>query len=306
MDGKQRFNVLAIILAILLLIAGWWGWVQNSSKRGLQKENTRLSAELKDLNDLKEDIAEEVDSLEEAFAVLSEENASLQNSLDDAASQIARKNAAVKTAERKVATSVNEINNLRAEIQGLLESKEELEVSINELQFENDSLKTLAGVLKKDLTKARADNAALANLNRSMEEELKRLTLSNFKASAFQVEIERRKPKVTSKSKLARRILVTFDLTNVPAEYHGVRPVYMAITDRNGNPINTENPVQATIAVNGQTMELIAVKSQNVNVGESQRLKFKHDLNPRLKEGYYRVSAYTDIGLLGSSTFRLR
>lgn len=306
MDGKQGFNLLAIILTILLLLIGGWGYWQNSSKRTLKVENERLEKELEDLNDLKEDIASDVDSLENKLAVLTEENATLQNSLDDAASQIARKNAAVKANEQKVVASAKEINNLRAEIQGLLESKEELEISIEELQFENDSLKTLAGVLKKDLTKARKDNQELANMNRAMEEELQRLTLSNFKATAFQVEIERRKPKVTSKSKLARRILVTFDLTNVPEEFHGVRPIYMAITDRNGNPIKTQNPVQATISVQNQTMELIAVKSQNVNVTNSQRLSFKHDIDPRLSEGYYRVSTYTDIGLLGSSTFRLR
>ena len=306
MDGNQRFNLLAIALTILLLLVGVWGWWQNSSKRTLSAENERLETELKDLVGLKNDIAAEVDSLEETLADLTEENATLQNSLDDAASQIARKNAAVKAKEQQAATAISEINNLRAEIQGLLESKELLEESINSLQYENDSLKTLAGDLKKDLSKARADNEALANLNRAMEEELKKLTLSNFKASAFQVEIERRKPKVTSKSNLARRILVTFDLTDVPEEYHGVRPIYMAITDRNGTPIKTENPVQATINVQGQTMELIAVKSQNVNVIENQRLSFKHELNPKLKEGYYRVSTYTDIGLLGSSTFRLR
>ena len=306
MDGKQGFNLLAIILTILLLLIGGWGYWQNSSKRSLEVENDRLEKELEDLIDLKEDIASDVDSLENKLAVLTEENATLQNSLDDAASQIARKNAAVKANEQKVVASAKEINNLRAEIQGLLESKDELEISIEELQFENDSLKTLAGVLKKDLTKARKDNQELANMNRAMEEELQRLTLSNFKATAFQVEIERRKPKVTSKSKLARRILVTFDLTNVPEEFHGVRPVYMAITDRNGNPIKTQNPVQATISVQNQNMELIAVKSQNVNVTNSQRLSFKHDIDPRLSEGYYRVSTYTDIGLLGSSTFRLR
>ena len=306
MDGKQRFNILSIALAVLLLLAGWWGWRQNSSKRALQTENTRLAKELQDLNDLKEDIAAEVDSLEEAYVALTEENATLQSSLDDAASQIARQNAAVQVAQRKVASSAKEINNLRAEIQGLLESKEELEASIDNLQYENDSLRTVAVGLEKDLSKARADNVALANLNRAMEEELKKLTLANFKATAFQVEIERRKPKVTSKARSARRILLTFDLATVPEEYHGVRPVYMAITDRNGNPIKTENPIRATIAVHDQTIELIAVKSQNVNITESQRLKFKHDLNPRLKEGYYRVSVYTDIGLLGSSTFRLR
>lgn len=306
MEGKQGLKPVTIVLALLLLLAGIWGFRQSSAKSTLQKENDKMSKELSDLNDLKEDLAVEVDSLEEAFAVLTEENASLQNSLDDAASQIARKNAAVKAAERQANTSVSEINNLRAEIQELLTSKEQLESSINELQTENDSLKTLAGVLVKDLSKMRADNEALANLNRSMEEELKKLTLTNFKASAFQVEVERKKPKVTSKAKAARRVLVTFDLTEVPTEYHGIRPVYMAITDKTGNPIKAENPIQAKVVVNDQTMDLIAVKSKNVNITQSQRLSFTHDLSPRLKSGYYRVSVYTDIGLLGSSTFRLR
>ena len=306
MDGKQGFNVIAIVLALLLLLAGFWGFRQTSVKNSLQKENDKLTKELSDLNDLKEDLAVEVDSLEDAYQVLSEENATLQNSLDDAASQIARKNAAVKAAERKATTSVSEINNLRAEIQDLLASKDELESSIYELQTENDSLKTLAGVLVKDLSKVRADNEALANLNRSMEEELQKLTLSNFKASAFQVEVERKKPTVTSKARAARRIKVEFDLTDVPGEYHGIRPVYMTITNKDGIPITTDNPIQAKVVVNDQAMDIIAVKSKNVNIAENQRLNFSHDISPKLKAGYYRVTVYTDIGLLGSSTFRLR
>jgi hypothetical protein len=78
------------------------------------------------------------------------------------------------------------------------------------------------------------------------------------------------------------------------------------VTDDKGTPVKMSNPIQATVNVNGQDMDIQAVKVQEVNIEENQRLSFNYDLEERLKSGYYRVAVYTDIGLLGASSFRLR
>lgn len=226
--NKNGLIVIAVILGLLALLAGWWGFGQSKSNKALTQQNDELTTQMGDLEDLKTALAGEVDSLQRAYDALAEENQSLQGSLTEAQSQLASKDAAIRSAKKQAAA---QSNNLKAEIQELLAAKADLESSISVLQSENDSLRQVTGMLEQDLSAAREENTALANLNRTMQDEVRRLTLSNFKATAFQVELERKSSKATAKSSRARRIRVTFDLANVPPEYQGTRTLYLVVTD---------------------------------------------------------------------------
>lgn len=280
--NKNGLIVIAVILGLLALLAGWWGFGQSKSNKALTQQNDELTTQMGDLEDLKTALAGEVDSLQRAYDALAEENQSLQGSLTEAQSQLASKDAAIRSAKKQAAA---QSNNLKAEIQELLAAKADLESSISVLQSENDSLRQVTGMLEQDLSAAREENTALANLNRTMQDEVRRLTLSNFKATAFQVELERKSSKATAKSSRARRIRVTFDLANVPPEYQGTRTLYLVVTDEKGTPIRSENTTQAQVVVNNQRVDIIAQKAQDVNITESQRLSFTHDLEENSAQG---------------------
>ena len=299
---KRTLSVVAVLLTLALTIAGYWGWRQNQLYRSLALDQEDMQEELGSVNALKEELKWEVDSLQKAYLTLAEENETLQGSLADNESRLARKDAELRAAQKNVA---GQANSLRAEIQNLLAIKNELESSINQLQTENDSLKVRTGALERDLNLAQEEKVALSNLNQTIQGELRRLTLANFKATAFQVEVEGRRPVATSRSGKARRVLVTFDLTGVPTEYQGIRPLYLVITNDKGVPVGGSD-IQAKSVVNGQVMDLLAVKAKDVNITANQRLSFTHDLEDRLRSGFYRVSVYTDIGLLGAASFRLQ
>lgn len=302
MKGKG-IVIVAAILALLLLLAGWWGLGQKKERMALADENVALTSSLNDLQQLKDDLSQEVDSLRMAYVSLAEENTALQGSLAEVESRLAKRDADLRAAKKQGAS---EVNNLRAEIQELLAFKAELEETIYAIKSENDSLRNVTGQLEADLSTVRADNEALNRMNNTIQDELKRLTLANFKATAFQVEAERKSSKATAKSGRTRRIRVTFDLANVPSEYQGTRPLYLVITNESGVPITTESPIQAQSVVGGQRMDLIAQEAKEVNVAESQRLTFTHELSDKLPSGFYRASVYTDIGLLGAASFRLQ
>lgn len=295
--------IIAAILALLALLAGWWGLGQKKERLALAEQNEVLNSSLNDLQVLKEDLAEEVDSLLMAYESLAEENTALEGSLAEVESRLSQKDAALRSSKNQ---NASEVNNLRAEIQELLATKAQLEETIYAIKEENDSLRNVTGRLEADLTAVRADNEALNKMNNTIQDELKKLTLANFKATAFQVETERRSSKATAKSGRTRRIKVTFDLTNVPDEYQGTRPLYLVITNENGVPITSDNPLQTQSVVGGQRMDLIAQEAKEVNVGDSQRLSFSHDLSEKLDRGFYRASVFTDIGLLGAASFRLQ
>ncbi len=306
MNTRNVLTVVAIILALLLAGVGWWGYGLKKDKEKLAVENDKMESEISGLESLKTELEAEVDSLALAYEVLTIENDSLSSSLTDAQARLVRRDATIRQLNRQQVRSVDNAEGLRAQIQSLLAAKSELENQIVDLQTENEALREEAGLLKVDLSKAREDNLALANLNRTMQSELDKLTLANFKATAFQVEVERRRSKVTVKGRRAKRIKASFDLTNVPEKYQGVRPLYLVITDEKATPIQLENPIKAQVVVNGQANDIIAAEQKEVNIGANQRLSFSHELDKRLRKGYYRVIVYTDIGVLGASSFRMR
>jgi len=303
MNSRQGLTVIIVILLLLLMGTAYWGYTTNQDKKKLTSQNTQLTQQMGDLTALKDNLQTEVDSLQNAYATLAEENQSLQGSVADAQKKIAEKEAVISKIKKQTAT---ETNSLQAQIKELLGVKAELQASIGNLQMENDSLLALTGQLTADLAVAKTENETLANLNSTIQEELKRLTLANFKASAFRVEVEKRRPKATAKARQAKRLQVSFDLTGVVAKYQGVRPLYLVVTDDKGTPIKAKNPILAKVNVNNSIMEIQAVKSQEVNIGENQRLSFSYDLEEKLRSGYYRVAVYTDIGLLGAASFRLQ
>lgn len=306
MKTKHILAVVAVILALLLAYTGWWGNSQKKEKLAYIDQTEKMQSEMDNLESIKEQLEFEVDSLELAYEELNFINDSLSTSLASAKSTIRRRDRTIKAVKASNSDNQAEIGNLSEQIKGLLYSKSQLEGQIQQLSLQNDSLRMRTGVLEADLGKAREDNLALANLNRSMQSEIGRLTLANFKASGFRAEVERKKPKVTAKGKKAKRVKVSFDLTNVPEEYQGVRTIYMAISDDKGTPIKLDNPIMAKVTVNGSAMDIIAAEAKEVNITSSQRLSFTHELAEKLAAGYYRVMVYTDIGLLGASSLRLR
>ncbi len=306
-DNNNNSNTWKIVSLLILLLAllGILGMMllQNRKTNALRSEKERIENELDGVNKLKEELKWEVDSLQKAALNLSAENESLRESVVAAEKKLTQK---VSQTQKLAKTNANkEINGLRAEIQALLASKAELENVIGQLQAENDSLRVRTGDLERDLSIAQDEKAALSKLNKTIQDELLRMAVPSFQATAFQVEVEQKRPVATAKSSKARRILVTFDLANVPEKFRGLRPLYLVITNEQGVPISgSEIPVKSM--VNGQVVELIASRARDVNITASQRLSFAHDLEDRLRAGFYRVSVFTDIGLLGAASFRLQ
>ncbi len=297
---------IAVILGLLLAWSLWSGMNKSKEITRLSSENSSLNSEMSELEKLKASLEEEVTALQANYEDLAVINDSLANSLAAEKSRVTRRNRTISKLKADAEAEDLKVESLTVQISQLMEQKSELESQISSLQQENAELRERAGILEEDLGKARDDNAALANLNRTMQGEIDNLTLANFKATAFQVELEKKNKKATAKSRRARRMKASFDLTNVPEKYQGVRPIYLVITDETSTPIKLDNPIKAQVMVNDQQTDIIAAEMKEVSIETNQRISFTHDLSKRLKKGYYRVIAYTDIGILGTSNFRLR
>ncbi|NNE28444.1 MAG: hypothetical protein HKN16_02330 [Saprospiraceae bacterium] len=307
MNNNRTWGIVAVILALLLAGVGYWGYGLKNDKASLADAKTDLETQLGDMGSLKESLEMEIDSLSTAYDGLSAENETLLKAVKDEKARVANRNWKIKGLQKTQDEQAGEMTSMRSQIEGLLATRTTLQNSIFSLQAENDSLKTVTGLLESDLRIAKDENVALNNLNTAIQEEVGKLTLANFKASAFRVEIEKKNSsRVTSKGKRAKRIRVSFDLTDVPEKYHGVRPLYLVITDDKATPVKLINPVKAQVSVNGQPQDILAAEVKEINLEANQRLEFIHELGSKLSTGFYRVAVYTDIGLLGANSFRLR
>lgn len=303
-------TILFILMAIAILALGFCGW-QNDNKRkatiaDLSAKNTELGNELQDVSGLKAKLEGDLAALQEKYSSLAAENEALQGSVTDAQTEIKRRKSAIYRLTKANTEKDGELASLRSQIEGLIAARTSLESDIANLRAENASLKEENARLTADLATTREEKAALTRLNETMEADIASLTLKNFKATGFTTDVLRKDGKPTRRKGFAKKVNVSFDLVDVPEKYQGVRKVYMVITDDQGVPITKSSPIRAKINVNGQEQDIIAVSEQNVEIQESQRLSFNHDLESKLRPGYYRSSIYTDLGLLGSASFLMR
>lgn len=302
-NSKNVFIGAVVVLALALIGSLIWGIGKNKDAKDLQSDNTEINEALDAMTSLRDDLAREVDSLAGEYDLLASENVELNGQLAGTRDELSNAQSALSRAKRNAAA---EINDLRSQIEELRAARGELQTSIAAMQEENTNLKRQMGILETDLASSREENAQLNTMATSMEGEIRKLTYENFKATAFQISPEVKRGNPTSKSSRARRLAISFDIANVPAEYQGVRPIYLVITDDKGTPIPRTDYITTTVSLNNTPQDIMAVEAREENIGASQRIEFGHELEEKLDAGYYRVSIYTDIGLLGSSNFRLR
>ena len=302
--------ILGLLLLAGILALGYCNYTEkqnfDAQLSSLSAKNTTLAGEITDVQGLKTNLEAEIAALQAKFSDLAEENQSLKGSVKDAQREVNRRKSAITQLTQEMQGKDGEMASLRSQLSSLLGVKSQLESEITSLKSENESLKSENAQLTADLQTTKEEKAELARLNATIQEEVANLTLENFKANGFTVEVVKKNTKLTSWSRLAKDVKVSLDLVNVPEKYQGLKDLYLVITDENGIAIKKANPIAKTVNLNGQTTDITAVSTQSVDIMESQRLNFTHKLEERLGKGFYRASVYSDIGLLGSSSFRLK
>lgn len=303
-NQKSGLTVAVVLLAIALIGSLIWGSSTSGKVDKLQADKMAVSASLEDMSTLRDQLAAEVDSMVMQYNQLAQENSSLQGQMAQSSEDLNRAKAALSKAKR---SSAGEINDLRAQIEELQRVKQDLQLNMDTMLAQNDSLRMEIGVLEGDLAMSTEQNTMLNESNLQKDSEIKSLTYQSFKATSFEISPEVNSGNATAKSGRARRIKASFDLEDVPTDYQGPRPIYLVITDETGTPIPRTDYIRTTIKpLDGQPQDIMAVEVKEEELAASQRLTFTHELENKLDAGNYTLSAYTDVGFLGSSTFRLR
>lgn len=303
-DQKTGFIVAIVLLAIALIGTLIWGSGNSSEVDQLESDKMAINASLEEMTELRDVLAAEVDSMVMEYGQLATENNNLQGQMAQSQEEL---NVAKSALSRARNSAASQLKDLRNQIQELQDAKQGLQLNMDRMMAQNDSLRQEIGVLEGNLAMSAEENNMLNEMNIQKGNQIDDLTYKSFKATSFEISPQVKGGNASSKSSRVRRITASFDLENVPDAYQGTRPIYLVITDATGTPIPRTDYVSTTIRpMNGQPQDIMAVEVKEEELAASQRLTFTHELENKLDAGSYTLSAYTDIGLLGSSTFRLR
>ncbi len=306
MNDNQNARIYGIIIAILLLLSGTLGWFFWQKSQALKDVSLEKEALVSALTIEKDRLAQSLDSLNLAYSDLRTENENLQGEVSASAALVQKKEIVIKQIK---AQNTKDLQVLRAQIAELQKTKTDMEQIINNLRLENQQLRSENERLATENTDLKGQNTKLnsqvTDLAKQLEDQIRKTQSATFRATSFRVEVERKSEKLTTKARRAKGVLVTFDLADVPAVYQGPQKLYLVITDDQGNPVPSANPIKATVYAPSGPVEIIAQEMKGVNLDVTQRLSFSHKFDDRLKAGNYVVGIYCDKGLLGASSFRV-
>jgi hypothetical protein len=295
-------NIAQIALIFMLLAGIWafWSWIKLDNLQKIrQVESRQHETVLDSLSVVKTNLETSLNELETSFASLSAENDTLATRLAKSTNIIRQKETAIREIK---AQNVREETALRAQIQRLQSIKDRYETIIAVLDQKNAALTAENAQLR-----GTADGLFMqvSDLGRQLEAQIRRTLSAEYKATSFRVEMERRNDKLTLKARRTRELNISFELNNVSPLFQGNQQLYLVITDDQGVPIPSDNPVRMTINTDKGAVAIVAQATQQKNVIENQRIVMSYKLEDRLKKGTYIVSVYSEKGLLGVASFRL-
>lgn len=307
MQDNQNTSIVAIIAGILLLLAGGLGWFFWQKSNDLRAENERRRQEITTLLKEKDQLVYSLDSLSNTYSSLRVEYENLEGRVASSAAIVEEKERAI--AQLRTASS-DEVDMLRKQVKELRDTKAEMSTLVEALQAENAALKGEISTLKGQNEQLSNDKADLADkvtgLTTALEDQIRKAHAAAFKATAFHIEPTRSNDKLTTRARRTREVTVKFEIADVPPTYQGEHQLYLVISDEKGNPIPTNNPIKAKVATPTGQIEILAQQSRAVNLGTGVwRSSFTYTLDERLKSGNYVIAIYSEVGLLGVTSFRL-
>lgn len=304
MNKQTLYSVIVTVLLAIVIIAALVLWSKNSNLSG---SNEDYMQEVDSLTVVKTELLSQLDQLQAEYESIAAYGDSLSGSLTEA-------QATIEKLEKIRKQSTADLNSLRQEVKQLQGLKTNLSDEVAKLREENAALLARNEELTVQLVETSTANEALTSqrtdletANQSLNDEVNRLKVSNIKATGFQINVERKNEKVTARGRSARRLNISFDVINVPAEHQGLHTIYLVLSDANATPLKVETPIRAQIkGSDGEVAEIEAQYSKEVNLTANQRVSFTHELQEKLQAGMYQASVYSDLGFLGLASFQVR
>jgi peptidoglycan hydrolase CwlO-like protein len=306
MNRSRSLVILLLLLFLLTAAGGIYFFAQNTS---LSQTNKALQVERDSLIDLKYDLLESIDTLQVAIAQASTDNESLKGALSSMQKDLAAREDEIKKLKRQTA----DLSTLRKEVVQLREYKAQMEGMMNQLAAENQNLRDENDRLSQQLMAVESANMELASRSadlvakkQEIQDEMERMQVQGVRATGFRIDVLDRSDNPTARANRVRAINVSFDLIDVPEGFRGMQTVYLVLSNANGIPLKSNNPIRTRIDAGGTVTEIEAQVAREIYISRTQRLSLPFEIVDKINSGAYRATVYTGKGWLGSASFQLQ
>ncbi|MDO4826007.1 MAG: hypothetical protein Q4B16_00435 [Bacteroidia bacterium] len=271
----------AVLAAALAFI-----WIQKSSL-------------VKELNLEKEDLTEQIVTLQQDYDSLSSEYDSINSQLDSSREEVAQ---LVERIKKTDATNRAKMRQYEKELGTLRSIMRNYIVQI-------DSLNTLNKKLTADAAAARREAAESRKANRELSQQVDDLSSqvavgSVIKARGIRLEAYNASGKVTDRSSRVIRMLTTLSLVENDLAPKGPVRVYIIVKDPDGNVVTNSSSTGFECA--GEAHTASASREVDYEGSEVEMSIYLNDLQDVCTKGVYTVEAYTTQAFLGSAETLLR
>ena len=284
-NGLRKTMYILIAVAAVLAAALAFIWFQKSSL-------------IKDLEVEKQDLTEQMVSLQNDYATLSSDYDSINSQLDTSRAEVANLLERIKktdaTNRAKMRQYEKELGTLRSIMRNYI--------------VQIDSLNTLNHKLTADAAAARREAAASRAQNKELSQKVENLSGqvaagSVIKARGLRIEAYNSSDKVTDRSSRVVRLLTSLSLVENELAPKGPVRVYIRVKDPDG--IILTNSTRTSFSFNGETMVASASRQVDYEGSEVDLSIYLNDISSYQK-GIYTVEAYTEQSKLGSAELMLR
>ena len=281
---RSTMYLLAGVAAVLALALAYI-WYQKSSL-------------VKQLNEEKQDLTEQIVSLQTDYDSLSSEYESINTQLDSSREEVAQLVERIKKTE---ATN-------RAKIRQYEKELGTLRTIMRSYIGQIDSLNTLNHKLTADAAAARKEAAASKRANQELTQQVESLSGqvaagSVIKARGLRIDAYNGTDNVTDRSSRVVRMLTTLSLVENELAPKGPVRIYIRVKDPDGILLTNAN--QVSFNYGGETMVASASREVDYQGKEVELSIYLNDI-PSFTKGVYTVEAYTTQARLGTAEVLLR
>ena len=285
--NKDLRKLMWVLVAIAVVLAGAlaYVWIQKS----------RLIGEL---NVEKDELTEQIVSLQSDYASLSSDYDSINSQLDSSREEVAQLVERIRKTEAtnraKMRQYVRELGTLRSIMRNYI-------TQIDSLNTLNKKLTIEAANARKDAAEARRINAQLSDKVENLAGQV--AAGSVIKGRSLRLEAYNSSDKITDRSSRVVRMLATLNLVENELAPRGPLRVYIRVTDPDGMLLLDGS--NASFNFEGEA--LAATASREVDYeGSDVELSIYVNNIPAYSKGISTVEAYTLQAKLGSAELMLR
>ena len=281
---RTTMYVMAGVAAVLALALAWI-WYQKSSLVG-------------DLQEEKEELTAQIETLRNDYASLSSDYDSINAQLDSSREEV---NQLVERIKKTDATNRAMIRKYQKELGTLRSIMRNYIVQIDSLNTLNKKLTAEAADARREASESKKQNEELSQQVENLSGRVAAGAV--LKATGIHLSAQNKKGETVDRSSRAARLYTSLKLVENDLAERGPVRVYVIVKDPDGQILTNAN--SPTFSFRGEAM--MASASREVDY-EGQEVALGIYLNDiaEFKKGAYTAEAYTTQSALGSATLMLR